>query len=394
MRSRAPISRLAHALLFVMGVAGSLACHESPVAQDPPAPEVGVFVVRAEALALTTELPGRTAHYGLAEVRPQVNGIIQKRLFTEGDDVRAGVQLYQIDPATYEAALDSARASLAQSEANLVVARLRADRYRELVAIQAVSEQDYDDAEATRQQAEAGVAADRAAVRRAQIDLDYTRVISPISGRIGRSSVTPGALVTASQAQALAAVQQLHPIYVDMTQSITELLRLRRDLAAGRLQSAGPNQAQVRLRFEDGTEYPLTGRLQFSEVSVDETTGTVTLRAVFPNPKQELLPGMYVRAFVPQAVDEEGLLVPQQGVTHDARGEAVALVVNGESKVEQRVLQAERTVGDRWLVSDGLKPGERVIVEGGQKVQPGAVVRPVEWRAKRVANALPAAGVR
>jgi membrane fusion protein (multidrug efflux system) len=360
--------------------AASAACSRSseaaPQAQAaPPPPEVGVYVVQPEAITLTAELPGRTAPFGIAEVRPQVNGLIEKRLFTEGADVRAGAPLYQIDAAPYEAALDSAKAALARSEANLTAARLRADRYRGLVAINAVSKQEFDDAEAARQQAEASIAGDKAAIRKAQIDLGYTRVVAPISGRVGRSAVTAGALVTASQAQALATVQQLDPIYVDVAQSSADLLRLRRELAAGRLKSDRPGEARVRLRLEDGSEYPQPGRLQFSEVSVDESTGAVTLRAVFPNPRRELLPGMYVRAVMGEGVSENGLLVPQQGVTRNPKGEATALVLGADNKVQMRTIEAPRAIGDRWLVTAGLSAGDRVIVEGVQKVRPGSVAR-------------------
>lgn len=348
----------------------------APQAQvAPPPPEVGVYVVKPEAITLTAELPGRTAPFGIAEVRPQVNGLIEKRLFTEGADVRAGVPLYQIDAAPYEAALDAAKAALARSEANLTAARLRAERYRGLVAIDAVSKQEFDDAEAARQQAEASVASDKAAIRKAQIDLGYTRVNAPIAGRVGRSAVTAGALVTANQAQALATVQQLDPIYVDVAQSSAELLRLRRELAAGRLKSDRPGEARVRLRLEDGTEYSQTGRLQFSEVSVDESTGAVTLRAVFPNPRRELLPGMYVRAVIGEGVRENGLLVPQQGVSRNPKGEATALVLGPDNKVEMRTIEAPRAIGDRWLVTAGLAAGDRVIVDGIQKVRPGGVAR-------------------
>jgi membrane fusion protein (multidrug efflux system) len=369
------------ALIAILGAAlGAAACgspsQAAPVSSSPPPPpEVGVFEVQSEEVALTTELPGRTAPFGVAEVRPQVSGLIQKRLFTEGSDVQAGAPLYQIDAATYETALDSAKASLARSEANLAIARIKASRYRDLVAIQAVSQQDYDDAEAARQQAEANVAADRAAIRRAQIDVGYTRVTAPIAGRIGRSTVTSGALVTANQPAALATVQQLDPIYVDVTQSSADLLRLRRDFAAGRVTSAGPNQARVRLLLEDGAAYPLAGRLQFTEVNVDEATGAVTLRAVFPNPKHELLPGMYVRAVIEQGVSEKALLVPQRGVSRDPQGHATALVLEPDGTVAQRTLQTTRAIGDRWLVSSGVGPGDRVIVEGVQKVRPGGKAR-------------------
>jgi membrane fusion protein (multidrug efflux system) len=335
---------------------------------------VAVVTLQTESVTLVTELPGRTTPYGIAEVRPQVNGLIQRRLFQEGSDVRAGTVLYQIDPAPYEAALDSAKAALARSEANLVAAKLRADRYKGLVAINAVSQQDYDDAVAALGQAEAGIASDRAAIRTAEINLGYTRLAAPIAGRIGRSSVTSGALVTANQLEPLAVVQQLDPIYVDVTQSSADLLRLRRDVAQGRVKSDG-GQAVVRLLLEDGTSYAQAGRLQFSEVSVDERTGAVTLRAVFPNPDRVLLPGMYVRAVIEEGTTNAGVLVPQQAVTRDPRGGATAMVVNGDDTIELRQLQAPRAVGDRWLVTEGLAPGDRVVVEGLQKIRPGTSVR-------------------
>ncbi len=371
----------------------STACGRSDAANPaataaPPPPEVAVLTVQQEPVTLVTELPGRTAPHGIAEVRPQVNGIIQRRLFTEGSDVRAGTVLYQIDPAPYQAALDAARAALARSEANLVAARLRADRYKGLVAINAVSQQDYDDAVAALGQAEASIASDKAAIRSAEINLGYTRLAAPIAGRIGRSAVTPGALVTANQTEPLAIVQQLDPIYVDVTQSSTDMLRLRRDLAEGRLKSDG-GKAVVRLLLEDGTSYQQTGRLQFSEVSVDERTGAVTLRAVFPNPDRVLLPGMYVRAIVEEGSKADGLLVPQQAVTRDPKGNATAMVVNAEDKAEMRALEAPRAIGDRWLVTGGLAPGDRVIVEGLQKIRPGAEVRVTPYV---TASSQPAAG--
>jgi membrane fusion protein (multidrug efflux system) len=344
-------------------------------AQAPPPPEVAVHTVAPETITLTTELPGRTAPYGIAEVRPEVTGIIQRRLFTEGMTVGDRAPLYQIDPAPYEAALDGARAALAQSQANLTTARLRAERYRGLVAIDAVSRQDYDDAEAARQQAEASVAANEAAVRKARIDLDHTLVNAPIAGRAGRSAVTAGALVTANQPQALVTVQQLDPIYVDVVQSSADLLRLRRELASGELTSDRRGEARVTLMLEDGSRYPRTGRLQFSEVSVDVSTGAVTLRAVFPNPRQELLPGMYVRAVLGEGVKRGALLVPQRGIIRNANGNATALVLTPDGKVEMHTVDAPRAIGDRWLVTAGLAAGDRVIVEGLQKVRPGGTAR-------------------
>lgn len=351
-----------------------------PAAGAPP--EVGVEEVKPQRVALTTELSGRTSAYLIAEVRPQVSGIIQKRLFTEGADVKAGDVLYQIDPATYHAAYNSAKAALARAEANLNPARLKAERYQELVKINAVSKQDFDDSTAAFKQAEAEVEAGKAALETARINLAYTRVTAPISGRIGRSSVTDGALVTANQPAALATIQELGTIYVDVTQSSAEMLRLKQNLASGILKSGGAGQAQVRLILEDGTAYPLTGRLKFSEVTVDQSTGSITLRAVFPNPKQLLLPGMFVRAVLEEGVSERAILVPQRGVTRNPAGNAMVMVVGAEEKVEPRVIKVVRTVGDKWLVSEGLKAGDRVILEGLQKARPGTPVKAMPFGGK------------
>ena len=326
----------------------------------------------------------------VSEVRPQIRGIIQKRLFTEGQQVKSGQVLYQIDPALYQADYDSAAATLARAEAARVSVRLLAERYAELVKIEAVSKQQNDDAIAAYARADADVATARAALDTARITLEYTRITAPIHGQVSASVYTQGALVTANQPDPLTTVRQLDPIYVDITQSSDQLLALQRQLASGRLRRAGKGTIMVRLRLDDDSEYEHAGMLAFTDVVVDETTGMVRLRTRFPNPNGLLLPGMYVRALVPQAVDDEGLLLPQQSVTHNQRGEAVALVVNGENTVEQRLLKTAGTVGDRWLVREGVKPGDRVIVEGGQKVRPGARVRPVEWRAARVAQAPPA----
>jgi len=359
-------------------------CGKKTTAAPPPAgpPEVGVAVVQPEHVALTTELPGRTSPYLIAEVRPQVGGIIQKRLFTEGSDVKAGQVLYQIDPASYQAAYASARAAQARAEATLDTVRLKAERYRDLVKIKAVSQQDNDDAQASLKQAEADVAATKAAVETARINLAYTRVTAPISGRIGRSTVTDGALVTASQGAALATIQQLSSMYVDVTQSSAELLKLKQSLATGLLKHDGANQARVKLLLEDGSAYPLPGSLKFSEVTVDQSTGSITLRAIFPNPKQTLLPGMFVRAILEEGVNEQAILVPQRGVTRNPAGDAMVMVVGAEEKVEPRVIKVARTVGDSWLVSDGLKAGDRVILEGIQKARPGTVVKTVPFGAK------------
>jgi len=358
-------------------------CGKKKAAEGPGAPpEVGVEVVKPQRVALMTELAGRTSAYLIAEVRPQVSGIIQKRLFTEGADVKAGAVLYQIDPAAYQAAYNSAKAALARAEANLNPARLKAERYQELVRINAVSQQDFDDASASFKQAEAEVEAGKAALETARINLAYTKVTAPISGRISRSSVTDGALVTANQAAALATIQELSTIYVDVTQSSAELLRLKQNLASGLLKSSGPAQAQVRLMLEDGTAYPLVGQLKFSEVTVDQSTGSVTLRAVFPNPKQILLPGMFVRAILEEGVNEQAILVPQRGVTRNPAGNAMVMVVGAEEKVEPRMIKVVRTVGDNWLVSEGLKSGDRVILEGLQKARPGTPVKAVPFGSK------------
>ena len=333
--------------------------------------EVGVYTVTSRSLPITAELPGRTAAYQVAEVRPQVGGLIQKRLYTEGADVKAGVQLYQIDPATYQAAYNSAKAALSKAKANLLAAAPKVARYKDLVAIEGVSRQDYDDAVANAEQAKAEVEAASAALDTARINLEYTKVAAPISGRISRSAVTPGALVTAGQASPLTTVQQLDPIYVDVTQSSNDLLRLKRELESGGLKKAG-GQARVTLLLADGSKYAEEGKLQFADVSVDPGTGNVVLRALFPNPKHDLLPGMFVRAVVESGVDERAILVPQQGVTRNPKGEATALVLNKEGKVEQRVLVTGATVGDQWLVKSGLAEGDRVIIEGVQKVRPGA----------------------
>ena len=353
-----------------------LACEEggkgAPGSSGPR--EVVIIKLEPRREVYTTALAGRIASFQVAEVRPQVGGILQQRLFTEGADVKAGQALYQIDPATYEAALDSAQAALMKAEANVTPARLKAERFRELLAIKAVSKQEYDDAQAAFKQAEADVAVNRAAVKTARINLEYTKVRSPISGRIGKSAFTPGALVTANQAQALTSVRQLDPVYVDITQSSQDLLRLRAQFTNGELRSAA-EEAPVRLKLENGAMYPHEGRLQFTDVSVDESTGMVSLRALFPNPEHILLPGMYVRAVIAAGVDENALLVPQRALRRDPKGQASVLLVDGGGKVDVRLVDVGRTVGDSWQVLSGLKPGDRVIVEGGQNVRPGMSVK-------------------
>ncbi len=364
-------------------------CSKPKPAAPPPGgpPEVGIIVVKPEKVSLTTELSGRTVPQMIAEVRPQVSGIILKRLFTEGSDVKAGQVLYQIDSAAFEAANASAKAVQARVEASLVSLRLTEERYRDLVKIKAVSQQDYDNAFAQLKQAEAELAAAKAAVETARINLAYTKIAAPISGRIGRSSVTTGALVTAGQPAALATIQQLDSMYVDVTQSTSDLLKLKQNLANGVLKKS--SSAQVKLLLEDGSAYPLTGTLKFSEVTVDQSTGSVTLRAVFPNPKQALLPGMFVRAVVVEGTHESAILVPQRGVTRNQKGDAVVMTVGAEEKAEPREIKVVRTVGDSWLVSDGLKAGDRIILEGLQKARPGTPVKTVPFGS---APATPPAG--
>ena len=357
-----------------------------PAAPPSTPPEVGIIVIKPEKVSLTTELSGRTVPQLIAEVRPQVSGIILKRLFTEGSDVKAGQILYQIDPASYEAAYASAKASQGRVEASLVSLRLSEGRYRDLVKIKAVSQQDYDNASAQLKQAEAELAVTKAAVETARINLAYTKVKAPISGRIGRSSVTDGALVTAGQAAALATIQQLETMYVDVTQSTGEMLKLKQNLSNGTLKKSRNGQAPVKLLLEDGSSYPLTGTLKFSEVTVDQSTGSVTLRALFPNPKQMLLPGMFVRALLVEGINENAILVPQRGVTRNPKGDAMVMTVGAEDKVEPRPIKVVRTVGDSWLVSDGLKAGDRVILEGLQKARPGTVVKTVPFGSSPAAS--------
>jgi membrane fusion protein (multidrug efflux system) len=331
----------------------------------PPMPEVAVVTIQPKPVVMTTELPGRTAAYLIAEVRPQVGGIIQKRMFQEGSNVNAGQALFQIDPALYEAAL-------ARSEANLAAIQLKANRLRELLADKAVSQQECDDAAAALKQIQADI-------QTARINLKYTMITAPISGRIGRSSVTVGALVTAQQPLALATIQQMNPMYVDVSQSTADILRLRRQLQKGQLDQNNKNQQKVRLVMDDGTEYPLKGTLQFRDVTVDPTTGSVILRIVFPNPKGVLLPGMFVRAVVQEGVNKKAILVPQQAVTRDPKGNPLTLIVDAQGKVQQRPLTLDRTIGKDWLVLSGLGPGERVIVEGVLKVKPGMPVKAVAF---------------
>jgi len=357
------------------------ACGKPPGGAPPATgtPIVGVITVQIQPVALSTELPGRTVPYQIADVRPQVNGIIKARNFREGSDVKAGQVLYQINPATYKAAYDSNVAALAKAQASLTTARLKSARYKELVAINAVSKQDYDDAAATLGETESDVAAAKANVETSRINLAYASVEAPISGRIGKSTVTPGALVTASQTSAMTTIQQLDPIYVDVTQSSAALLNLKESFANGDLQKSGSNAAKVKLILENGRTYPLEGRLEFSDVTVNQDTGAITLRAVFPNPKADLLPGMYVRAVLQEGVKEQGLLVPQQAVSRDSTGKPMAYVVSASNKIEQRALVTDRAIGDQWLVRRGLQAGDRLVVDGQQRAAPGVIVKTMPW---------------
>ncbi|MDQ0433898.1 efflux RND transporter periplasmic adaptor subunit [Pantoea agglomerans] len=344
-------------------------------AQQPPA--VGVVTLKTEPLKISTELPGRTSAYRVAEVRPQVSGIILKRNFVEGSDVKAGQSLYQIDPATYQAAYDSAKGDLTQAQANARIAQLTVKRYKPLLGTKYISQQDYDTAVATATQNDAAVQVAKANVETARINLAYTKVTSPISGRIGKSSVTEGALVQNAQTTALATVQQLDPMYVDVTQSSEDFMRLRSELESGQLKQ-NDGKANVTLLMQNGNSYPQTGTLEFSDVTVDETTGSITLRAIVPNPNHALLPGMFVRARLDEGTNPNALLVPQQAVARTPTGQATVMVVGADNKVEARQVTTSQAIGDKWLVTDGVKAGERVISTGLQRAKPGAQVTPQE----------------
>lgn len=396
---------LAGLVLLGLLVPGCKSATTAPPPAMGPA-EVAFVTVQPERTMLATQLPGRTCAYLVAEIRPQVNGLIQSREFQEGAFVQTGQLLYQIDPAPYQATYNQAKAAVATAEADLITAqanlpaiKAREERFKGLVAIRAVGQQDYDDAAAALRQAEANietrkrmVESARAAMETARINLSYTPIKSPISGRIGVSNITVGALATAYQPIALAVVQQLDPIYVDVTQASADVLSLRRRLESGRLKRNGPTQNKVQLFLEDGTPYPLKGTLQFQDVTVDPATGSVRVRMVFPNPHNVLLPGMFVRASVEEGVNEQALLVPQQGVTRDLKGNPVALVVGKDEKVEQRMLTVDRAIGDKWLVLDGLAAGDRVIVDGLQRVRPGAPVRAVPYTGPQPQPGGPPAG--
>jgi membrane fusion protein (multidrug efflux system) len=357
-----------------LGLSGCGQGDKDANAKKPP-PEVEVVTIQNEAVTFTAELPGRTSPFAISDVRPQITGIIQARLFQEGATVKAGQPLYQIDPATYQASFDQAKAQLAYAQANVQTTRLKAERYADLVKINGVAKQDSDDAAAAYGQAVALVAQDAASLESARINLGYTRITSPITGRIGTSSFTQGALVTTGQTSALTTVQTLDPIYVDIVQSTSDLLKLRRALAKGALSNTGPASTAIKLTLDDGTAYAPEGQLKLTDVTVDQTTGSVTIRAVFPNPDAILLPGMYVRAIVPQGSDPAALLAPQRGVTRDQSGNATAMIVDSEGKAQSRAIETGRMVGNRWLVTSGLNAGDRVIVDGLQNIKPGQPVR-------------------
>lgn len=376
-----PRWRLATATLLAAGALLGLAACSDKAAQKP-APrgqvQVGVVTLKPERQTVTTELPGRTTAFLSAEIRPQVGGIVQKRLFTEGAQVKAGQVLYQLDASPFEVALGSAQAAQAKARSAVATAQNNARRNAELVKIDAISRQIYDDSQALLAQAQSDLAVATAAVENARINVGYTRIKAPISGRTTTSTVTPGALVTANQTAALTTISQIDPLYVDVTQSTTEVLRLKRDMAQGRFQKMDGGDARITVLLEDGSPYPHPGRLQFSGVNVNPTTGAITLRAVITNPDGLLMPGMYVRAVLQAGVNEQALLVPQQGVTRDAAGNASVLLVGAENKVERRRIQVGDAVGNRWLGTGGIQTGERVVVDGLQRVKVGDTVQPVE----------------
>lgn len=343
----------------------------------PPPPEVVTLEVKQQEVMLTTELPGRTSAHLVAEVRPQVSGIIQNRLFKEGSMVKAEQLLYQIDPAPFQAAYDSAAASLSRAQASLPPLKSRAKRYKELLASGSVSQQDFDDVDSSFKQAQAEVAYWEAAVETARINLGYTRVTAPISGRIGKSNMTKGALVTANQPTPLATIQQFDPIYVDVPQSTTDLMKLKHRIKTGKLDPGETDQKKMKLILEDGSEYPLEGTLEFRDVTVDPTTGAVTLRAVFPNPDDVLLPGMFVRAVILEGISKQAILVPQQAVSRDPKGNPLVLTVDQNDIVQQRQIEIDRAMGNQWLISSGLAAGDRVVIEGRLKVRPGVKVHAI-----------------
>ena len=354
-----------------------------PQKGDPQPAEVSVLTLQSEKASVTTELSGRVSANLVAEVRPQVGGIVQKMMFTEGSEVKEGNVLYQIDPALFQAAYDSANAALTRAEALLLPARAKAERYRQLAGSNAISRQDFDDAEAAGKKAEADVISAKADVDRARINLAFTSIKAPITGRIGKSSVTTGALLTGFQPLALAVIQKLDPVYVDVTQSSTSLLKMKQSMEKGLIKKDADNQARVRLILEDGTPYSREGILKFSDVTVDSGTGSVILRSVFPNPDLTLLPGMFVRAIVEEGVNEASILVPQRCVTRNAKGIPTAMVVTPEGMVEIRELEIDRAIENRWLINKGLAPGDKVIVEGLQKARPGSIVKTIPFEAEK-----------
>lgn len=371
------LARITRAALATLSATLLLqACaQKDPQGANARVPEVGFLVLAPQRLTLGTQLPGRTVAFRMAQVRPQVSGIIKQRLYTEGANVTAGQALYALDAAPFKAAYDSAQAAVAKADANELTVRLRFERYQKLAASGDVSQQDRDDVTANLSQAQADQATARAALETARINLGYTRIVAPIAGRTGTSAFTEGALVTANQDSPLTTVQQYDPMYVDLSQSVTDLLKVRAEFAAGRLRRADDHSAAVRLQLDDGSEYNHDGRLEFTGVSVSESTGAVTLRAIFPNPEGRLLPGMYVRAQVSQGVDDTALVVPQQAVARDARGEATALVVGAEDKAELRTLKVSEAGNNQWRVDTGLKSGDRVIVQGLLNLRPGTTVK-------------------
>lgn len=362
----------------------SLAACGKQAPPPPPTPEVGVMTLKLEPAVLTNELPGRIAALETSEVRPQISGVVRRRNFVEGGTVQAGQLLYEIEDAPYRAAAGTAQGNLARAQASINATKLQAQRYKELVSINAVSRQEADNAEASAGQAQADVVAQRAALRAAQVNLGFTRIRAPISGKIGRSLVTPGALVQAGQADPLTTIQRTDKVYVDVTQSAAQLLTLREAMRSGGVRGAGSDVAKVELVLPNGKVYPQQGKLQFSEVTVDPTTGAVTLRASFDNPQGILLPGMFVRARIVEGVRTQAILAPQPGITRDPRGRATALVVGAGDKVEQRDVTVDRPVGNKWIVTSGLKPGDRLIVEGLMNLRPGTVVKPVAPQSKVV----------
>ena len=377
-------------LLFGLALAAVTGCGRGsnagpaggpPGAAGMPPAEVGVVIVAPESVTLTTELPGRVNAMRVAEVRARATGILMKRLFEEGADVKGDQVLFEIDPAPLQASYDSAKANLAKAEATLEQAEAKAKRNEGLVKVNGVSQQAYEDARAGALQSAADVLAAKAALETAALNLGYAKVTAPISGRIGRALITEGALASASDATKMAVIHQLDPIYVDFTQSSAEMLRLRRSLESGKMQGVASKEVKITLLLEDGTTYAETGRLVFSDISVDENTGSVTLRGQFPNPEKILLPGMFVRGRVEVAVENQAIAIPQRGVMRDASGQASVLVVNAQNQVEQRAIQTASVSGDKWTVSAGLHAGDRVIVEGLQKVRPGATVVAVPFQA-------------